>query len=114
MTLAAPVAAVVQHLNARERAFADLTKAVAGYEERAKAQDLEVKAANERITELSSTVARLSGFTAGAFTKLGFQVTAEAGATAIDVKTEPLPPSAQRRPQVKVTTKVPAPAPSSR
>jgi hypothetical protein len=111
VALIAPVTAMVQSCNAREQAYVALTATVAGYEASSKKREDELKTQELRITELTNTVARLSGFLAGAFPKLGLQVTAEPGATTVEVRSEPLPASAAKRPQVKVTTPVPAPKP---
>jgi hypothetical protein len=108
--IVAPVVALGQHFVALERTVSAQTQAIAGYQKSLDAQTDQIRTQGERITELTATVARLSGFLAGAFPKLGLQVTAEPGATAIEVKSDRLPPSTPRRAQVRVTTPIPAPA----
>jgi hypothetical protein len=68
----------------------------------------EVAKSNEDLRE---KVAEISGFIAGVLPKAGLKVSAEPGATYVNVVSDPLPPGVKKRQTITVRTPVPAPAP---
>ncbi len=112
--LAAPVTALIQHFVALDRSNAELIKAVAGYEKRSEERDKLDAARDQRVTDLTVVVARMSGFLEKSFAKVGLDVKAESGAQAVELKTDPQSASAAaatKRQAVRVQTLIPAPAP---
>lgn len=75
------------------------------------AQDKRIVDLTKEVASLRETVADQAGFLRGSLPKAGLQVTAEKGATQMDVVSDPLPPGTKPRKMVNVITPIPAPKP---
>lgn len=112
--IVAAIIATGQHFVALRDEMSAVRVAFKAQEARFAALEASAASRTSEANELRETAARLSGYLEATLRLAGVNVKAEAGATAVVVKSDPLPPSAARRPQVTVTTPVPAPAPRSR